>query len=85
MKGDVKAPRGKDSRDLVSKLTLTANPENVVDQLKLAFLAHALFPLSKEDRDKQFDDWIKWRITEYCQRNNVRIEVVEPNEARDEQ
>lgn len=73
MQADIKAAKNSDCRDLVSRLTLKANPENVVDQLKLSLVAYALLPVSKDSRDEMFDEWLKTRITEYCKRNNVTI------------
>lgn len=74
MKADIKAPRGADSRDFVSKLTLTAFPESDVDKMKLALIAYALFPCDPKQRDKMFDRWLVTRITAYCKRNKVHIE-----------
>jgi hypothetical protein len=74
MRGDIKAPKGKDTRDFVRKLTLEAAPDNEVDQMKLALIAYAVFPLGPRLRDPMFDEWINKRIGEYCKQNKVRIE-----------
>lgn len=73
MQGDIKAPRGKSTHDRVSTLKLTAAKDNEVDQLKLALIASAMFPITDNDHDKMFELWLKTRIRAYCKANNVHI------------
>lgn len=79
MEYDIKAPRKRkgmphcDTSERVAKLILTANSD--VDEAKLAILANAMMPASKEERDTVFDDWIRERLYEYCERNKLSITV----------
>jgi hypothetical protein len=71
MHADVKASKGKDTRDFVRKVTFTAG--SPLDELKLSLITYALMPLTTKTHDAEFNKWLSDRIAAYCVANKVRI------------